>query len=191
MNSYSDLTDEELVTFTLDGHEKAFEEIYFRYKGPLMNYYVSKTSDVIFAEDLLQKTFLKATLVLKQFDSKKPFKPWFFALAYHLMIDELRKRKSETSKHAKYQEHLKTIAPQGHDPIAINDEAQIQDDDKTAPVISGHASLPPKQQKALELRFIEELSYEEVALKLGVKPANARQIISRAIRKIKLSKRRV
>ena len=48
-------------------------------------------------------------------------------------------------------------------------------------------SLTPGERDALELRIVKELSYEEVAERLEIRPAAARLRVSRALRRLAVS----
>ena len=48
-------------------------------------------------------------------------------------------------------------------------------------------SLAPGERDALELRIVKELSYEEVAERLEIRPAAARLRVSRALRRLAVS----
>ena len=45
-------------------------------------------------------------------------------------------------------------------------------------------SLAPHERRALELRVVDELSYDEVADRLSIRPAAARLRVSRALRRL-------
>ncbi len=47
------------------------------------------------------------------------------------------------------------------------------------------ASLPEMQQKAIELRYAQDLSFQEIAKKLETSPSNVRQLVSRAVKQLK------
>lgn len=178
--SYSSLSDEDLVTMTLQGQTQAFAELYYRYKSPLMGYYQSKVSDKTWAEDLTQKAFLKALENLPKFQPQKSmrFRPWFFALAYHLFVDHWRKQKVTKEKQQPYIEYLKQTQNEEPNPEELSQAISALTQD-----------LNEQQKIALELRYLKEQSYQELAHSLGVKPASARQIVSRALKGLKLKRR--
>jgi RNA polymerase sigma factor (sigma-70 family) len=41
------------------------------------------------------------------------------------------------------------------------------------------------QQKAIELRYAQDLSFQEIAKKLETSPSNVRQLVSRAVKQLK------
>lgn len=184
---YQDLSDESLVALTLKGESSAYTQLYFRYKEAIMKYYVSRISDPIWAEDLMQKSFLKAALALKSFDPSRNFKSWFFTLAHNTMIDELRKRAREKDHLQNYKVHLEALAPSDTEEWAHADlePSSSGSDLKT---LSSQAALTSTQKRALELRYLHEQSFESIASELNIKESNARKIISRALKALKAKK---
>ena len=47
--------------------------------------------------------------------------------------------------------------------------------------------LPDHEREALELRVIDDMSYDQVAERLGIRPAAARLRVSRALRRLALT----
>lgn len=90
--AYSDLTDEGLMLYILDGKEKAFTELYRRYaKRMLYFFYQRLYQDEQKAQDFLQDLFLKILEKPQLFDQNKKFKTWLYTLAANLCKNEYRK----------------------------------------------------------------------------------------------------
>jgi RNA polymerase sigma-70 factor (ECF subfamily) len=59
-----------------------------------------------------------------------------------------------------------------------------------APVVSGGlpsqiSNLPENQQAAMQMRYVDEKTFEEIAENLKTSPANVRKLISRGIKSLK------
>lgn len=79
---FSIYTDEELMSFVIQGEVLAFDELYFRYSKRLMGYFVRMMNfDRDLAEDALQDLFLKIAEVPEKFDRSRSFKTWIFSVA--------------------------------------------------------------------------------------------------------------
>ena len=168
------MTDEELMVAYSEGDLSAFEVLYKRHKRRLMGYLITKLNDQDEAEDVFQSVFVK--LHAGRFNYKKdiPFLPWIFTITRNTMIDHIRKK-------ATYQKHIIV------DTEYIGSHAA---QDKTEPLSIGAAiselsSLPDSQRQALELRFNNGLSFEDIGKRMKTTPSNARQISSRAIRALR------
>lgn len=168
------MTDEELMVAYREGDLTAFQILYNRHKRRLMGYLITKLADLDEAEDVFQCVFVK--LHAKRFNYKKeiPFLPWIFTIARNTMIDHIRKKQTY-KKHICVDTEYISSRPAGN---------------KTAPISIGEAvselsSLNDIQRQALELRFNDGLSFEDIGRQMKITRSNARQIASRAVRTLR------
>src|SRR4028119_1070499 len=87
------LEDAELVTRTLAGDVRSYEELVRRYErlvGRVLYPYARREISV---EDLVQETFLRAYDRLETFNPDYRFKTWLLAIANNLGVDTLRRRR--------------------------------------------------------------------------------------------------
>lgn len=159
-------TDEALMQAYQQGNDRAFEVLYRRHSGRIYGYLKAKVRDRAFADDLVQATFLKVHSARGHYDSSFPFVPWLFTVCRSAMVDGLRTRR-------KAREDLDQVAVE-------NAVAQAQ------PVLPEDITeLPYDQRTAIEMRYGQDLSFEEIAKRLETSPSNARQLVSRAVRKLR------
>jgi len=163
-------TDEELMLAYQNGQEEAFELLYQRHQKRVYGFLFGKLKNSHSVDEAFQMTFMKLHQARHRYDSTLPFLPWLFTLSRNAMIDVLR-----SQNRIQRQEEL--------NPIVI-DTAQAEVPKET-PLIPGLEALSAKQREAVELRYLEDLPFEEIARRLEISPLNARQVISRAIRSIK------
>ena len=52
-------------------------------------------------------------------------------------------------------------------------------------VVENLALLPSQQKLAVEMRYIDDKTFEQIAERLKVSPTNARQIISRGVKRLR------
>src|SRR5882672_7060560 len=86
------LADKQLVELALDGDQRAFRELFDRYRDVVI-----KAIDRIIGpretvSDLMQETFEKAFAQLKTYQTDRPFSPWLYAIARRSAIDWRKKR---------------------------------------------------------------------------------------------------
>ena len=81
-----------LIRRTLGGDEKAFEELYERYKDKVFRLSLRILWDREDAMDATQETFVKAYKALGKFRGKASFSTWLYRITYNTAIDTLRKR---------------------------------------------------------------------------------------------------
>ena len=122
-NKYQHFTDEDLMKLLADGDEKAFSEIYERYKDRLFYFFfrmLNNQKDK--AEDFLHDVFLKVIQQPGAFDAQKSFSTWIFTIAYNLCKNDYR-----------HLEVVKRFADElSHEDIVVdetckNRETQLQD----------------------------------------------------------------
>lgn len=120
------------------------------------------------AEDLTIETFWRIYRAHARFDSTREFEPWARAIATHVAIDWMRRRRPEEELPAD------VPAPPRGDP-AISEEIRR----KTA---AAFARLPPKLRVAAILAVVEERPYQEVADALGISAGAVKLRVFRALR---------
>ncbi len=159
------------------GQEEAFKTLYERHQKRVYGFLMGKLRTAELADEAFQMTFLKLHQSRHQYDAKLPFTPWLFTLCRNAMIDTIRIRNRTHRK-----EELNPIAIETAKTEATQETFhQGQSLEK----VPGLETLSPKQREAVELRYFEDLPFEEIAKRLEISPTNARQIVSRAIRALK------
>jgi len=160
------LSDETLMERYKRGDSGAFEALYERYKDRIYGYLSARITEPSKVNDVFQNTFLKLHKSRSRYKSSFPFKAWIFIICRTVLIDWFRK--------------------QGRTPeIPVEEVPTTPPQTTTEPETPDLASLPARQKEAVELRYYEELSFEEIAQRLETSPLNVRQIISRAIRRLR------
>ena len=187
--SQSSLQDEEYVNKALEGDQKAYQKLTEKYRRPL-EYHVRKmVKETEQVEDLVQEAFIKAFKNLESYNSSYAFSTWLYRITTNHTIDYLRKKKLKTTSIDK---PIKTregeMSFELPDQQASTDRAIIR---KQRKKIITHAieNLPKKYRQVIEMRHIEELSYQEIAdeldLPLGTVKAHifrAREMLYKALK---------
>lgn len=151
------LEDDELVTRTLQGDTRSYEELVRRYErlvGRVLYPYARRETSV---EDLVQETFLRAYDRLETFNPDYRFKTWLLAIANNLGVDTLRRRREIVEF------NQEVHAGAAHGPEAVALEA-----DRSRAVQEAIMTLPETYSVPLILRYTEEMSYAEIAEVLGI-----------------------
>lgn len=143
--------------------EKAptIEEFYRDHSRAVYAFCVSLSRDRIWAEDLMQDTFAKATRAINGYRGGNP-RSWLFTIARSVFIDDVRRRR-----------------PSPTDRIA--ETPSLDPDISEIDAISTALSrLPERQRTALLLADHAGLPYAEVASSVGASPAAVKVLIHRA-----------
>jgi RNA polymerase sigma-70 factor (ECF subfamily) len=129
------------------------------YQDRLVRYLVYVTGRRDGVDDLVQETWLRVMERGRSYDGRSRFEPWLFTVARHLTIDHLRRRR-EVSLDAEDDGRPVVEAPvsQGLSPFA--QAARTEDAERLAGALEG---LQPIYREALVLRFLEDMSLQEVS----------------------------
>jgi RNA polymerase sigma factor (sigma-70 family) len=153
------VSNEALMRAYLAGDTRAFSALFQRL-APAISGFFRRSFDAATADDLLQQTFLKAHRARATYLFEKPVKPWVFAIAGRVRIDEYRRR---------------TRTPEDGDDDAVLDEPnkqplqdkQLDDLRREAGLQDAISQLPEAQRQVLHLHYFEDLSFAEIATALG------------------------
>ncbi|MGI8650428.1 MAG: RNA polymerase sigma factor [Rubrobacter sp.] len=163
------LEDKELVTRTLAGDTRSYEELVRRYERLVAKVLYPYAKRETSAEDLVQETFLRAYDRLETFNPEYRFKTWLLAIANNLGIDTLRRRRE-----------IVEFNQEVHGASSGGPETDAIDAERRAGVRVAMEALPETYQVPLMLRYDEEMSYAEIAEVLNLSVAAVKSRLFRA-----------
>lgn len=153
-------TDDLIERVARGGDVEAFAELFRSYAPRLKSYMMRQGADINTAEELVQETLLavwrKATLYSGEKGSPTT---WIFTIARNLRIDRLRR------------EVPWQALPEGHDETPSDEVAPddaVSFDERRVRVRRAMAELPPEQLEVVSLAFVDGLSHNEIAERLGL-----------------------
>lgn len=152
------------------GDSAAFDLLFDRHKSRVFGFLMKKLGERFEAEDVFQATFMKLHQSRRLYDPNFRFEPWLFTITQSVLKDHFRKAKRSVEDSA------------GE---TLDDLPAQELENREMPNLEG---LEDRQKVAVELRYGQDLSFEEIAEKLQTSPLNVRQLISRAIRKMRREK---
>lgn len=164
-------SDEELMVLYQNGSESAFQVLYDRHSAKIFGFILSKIQKKEIANELFQEVFIKIHKSKHLYNTSLPLLPWIFTITRNTIFDYARRgSRVETA-----------ISEETFDERAsMEDQQELGLDIK--PIIS---DLPTQQKLAIEMRYYDEKTFEEIAETLNTSPVNIRKIISRGIRRLK------
>lgn len=175
--------DEELVRRHLLGDEEAFPELVRRYLRTVYNLAIRSTGDVMEAENIVQETFARAYAALPRNRELIAFKPWLLTIAINLCRNWARRARQQPALAAPDSRHEgdeeETLLEQVPDPAPGPLEA-LMEGETNAALERAVASLPLPYRQVIILRYMEGLSYEELAQALDLPLNTVRTHLSRA-----------
>jgi RNA polymerase sigma-70 factor (ECF subfamily) len=151
-----------LARLALKGDQNAFSEIVDLYQDKLFHLANRMLNNRHEAEDVVQDTFLRVYKNLDRYDVSMKFSTWIYRIATNLCIDRLRKRKPGFSLDAESSDHdgLDGYSMLPNDDRTPESETLLSETRQT--IRSAIDTLPPKYKSVMVLRYLEDLSLQEV-----------------------------
>jgi RNA polymerase sigma factor (sigma-70 family) len=151
----------------IEKDQQAYAMLMKRYKKAVYFMILKMIRDADDAEDLTMEAFAKAFRNLHKFKKDYTFSTWLFRIATNNTIDFIRKKKLKTMS------LNTTMSDDGGNAVTID----VEDDDNNPQdeyirsqriemVRIFVDKLPAKYRKLVQLRYFDELSYEEIAQEL-------------------------
>jgi RNA polymerase sigma-70 factor (ECF subfamily) len=150
-----------------EGNHKAYADLMASYREPLYLLLLRMTHNTTMASDLTVETFSKAFLQLHRYSPTGTFSSWLFSIGVNTYIDYLRKRRPDTVSLSSITrtsdgDFIEYQIPSGQ-PNPEEDLIRRQRDAALKEVV---AELKEPYRRIIELRYYEDLSYEEIAERL-------------------------
>ncbi len=160
-----DHTDEQLMEQSRKGSREALSELIQRRHGAVYSLCYRMMGNAAEAEDLTQESFLRLYRSLDKFRPGMRVRPWLHKIVVNLCLDALRKRRTAVLQLDELAEGACQPQPPRGDELPeeafLGREAQLAVQDALL-------RLPSEYRVVLVLRYLEDLSYQEVADTLGV-----------------------
>jgi RNA polymerase sigma-70 factor (ECF subfamily) len=173
--------DRELVGRCQNGDERAFEQLVRKYQQTVFNVVYHNIGYKADVEDVAQKVFSKIYFSLPKFDNKRPFFPWLYRIAVNQCYDELRrarrrKYRTFTELSLEETEAIDNLISRSEPPPLRTEENR----EMYALLHKMLDQIPAQQKKAIVLRDLEDVPYEQMAEILGCTEQAARLKVFRA-----------
>ena len=150
------IIDERVIEACREGDREAFRLLFEAYRDRVFSIAVySLGGDVSAARDVSQQIFLKLMTAIEQFRGDSAFTTWLYRLVVNACIDEQRKRRrflqfGESFPMSKIEDRRPQEKHYAKREVADAVQAAITE-------------LKPKLRMAILLKYMEGLSYEEIA----------------------------
>lgn len=167
------MDDTEAILETLRGDRDAFGEIVRRYHRPLYYFVVGKVSADSEAEDIVQKTFISAYERLADYDRRQPILAWLRGIA----LNHCRNSWRSYQRQAEMMNRLLDVKRAELELGLLEDSPM--DERRAMALRQCMESLSESEQKAIRLRFVDELPLSEIGAQLNRNGEAARQFLFR------------
>ena len=168
-------TPDSLIEQCLAGDQVAWEQIVRQNWRKVFNVAYKFVGRHDEAEDLTQDIFLKIFKALKTFDRRANFQTWIISISRNLCIDHYRSVRKERQTIARDVDSS-DLQPATTD---RGPYAQAEHQDLRAQLRQALETLPITLRTAVVLRDLQELSYQEIADRLGLPEGTVKSRINR------------
>jgi len=186
--SLNGISDELLVSAAQSGDTVAFVELSRRHSSKVLwqAYRIVKNRQD--AEDVLQESFMRAFLHLKTFEGRSSFSSWLtrIAINYSLMCVRKKRGHIETSMDVISDDQGIQYSWEPKDP-AESPETYCSRREREELLDGAIQQLRPTLREAVQLKFIDGRSGEEVSQTLGISVSAAKSRLARAKTALRLS----
>ncbi len=142
------------------GDQIAFTFLLDFYWNEVYGFMLKRTENEIDAEDICIETFAKAFDKIATYNPDFQFNTWLIAIAKNVHIDLLRKRKTSVFVNLSADETYKTYNLADPTPSV---EDRIITEQNLSKLLHFIKQLKPHYQEVIQLRYFQELSYQEIA----------------------------
>ncbi len=157
------LADEVLVFRCQLGDESAFERLVAQYDGKIRYFVRRLVGQVPGEDDILQNTWLAVWTQLPRLRHAESFRTWLYRIARNIALQSVRGRSLDVPLEDNY-------------PAPTGDEGSFQPEEAAAVHVALN-EISSAHKEVLVLRFLEGLSYEEIAEVVGCSVGTVRSRI--------------
>ena len=171
------ISEERVIAACQEGDREAFRRLFETYKDKVFSIAVySFGGDETAASDVSQQIFLKLMTNIGQFRGESAFTTWLYRLVVNACIDEQRKRRrflpfGEWTPVSKLEDRRPQEKRYAKMELADSVQAAIQE-------------LSPKLRMPILLKYVEGLSYDEIAGVLGCSKGTVASRLNRGHQKL-------
>ncbi|MFN3341965.1 MAG: RNA polymerase sigma factor [Flavobacteriales bacterium] len=153
-----------------------FAVLYDHYYKPIFLFIHHRIRDKQLSGDLTAQVFLKAMINLGKYrDHGHPFSSWLYRIASNEVNMYFRQSKRESDIEVKESDAVEMIEE-------IN---ELYSEENCTLILDALAELPEELNVLIELRFMQKLSFLEIAGMYTITEANAKMKVYRALEKLK------
>jgi RNA polymerase sigma-70 factor (ECF subfamily) len=159
------------------GDQVAFTYLLDRYWNEVYGFMLKRTENETDSEDITIETFSKAFDKIATYNPEFQFNTWLIAIAKNVHIDMLRKKKSTI--------FVEITDEQDHQAYTIADSSPSVEDaliteQNLSRLLQFIKELKPHYQEVIQLRYFQEMSYQEIAEQLNEPLSNVKIKLLRA-----------
>lgn len=166
-----------IIEKAINGDQVAFTTLLDKYWNEVYAFMLKRTENENDAEDITIETFSKAFDKIANYNPEFQFNTWLIAIAKNVHIDMLRKKKislfvdiTDEEDHQAY--NVADTTPSAEDKLIT--------EQNLSRLLEYIKELKPHYQEVIQLRYFQEMSYQEIAEQVEEPLSNVKVKLLRA-----------
>jgi RNA polymerase sigma-70 factor (ECF subfamily) len=159
------------------GDQIAFTFLLNHYWNEVYGFMIKRTENETDTEDITIETFSKAFDKLNNYNPEYQFNTWLIAIAKNVHIDLLRKKKSTHTIEITDNQNQQAYNVADSTPTA---EDELITEQNLSQLLQYIKQLKPHYQEIIQLRYFQEMSYQEISQQLNEPLSNIKIKLLRA-----------
>ncbi len=169
-----------LISAVRHGDDRAFEELYARFRPRIGSYILGMVGDHQRAEDIAQDVFIAALRRLRATERPIAFKPWIYEIAKNACIDEFRR--AQRTREVSLDTEAETTPPARL--IAHGADHAVEHKQRLDDLRGAFSGLSESHHRIIVMRELEGRSYSQIGESLGMSKPVVESTLFRARRKL-------
>lgn len=178
MPDYNNCTDNELAALLINGDQRAYTQLYNRFKGILYVHAYRILQDKEDAKDIVQELFTVLWVKRDSLTLKTGIASYLYAAVRNRVFDKISSKKVES----RYFESLKDFSLEE----GYSTDSVVQEKELSALIEKEIAALPDKMRQIFELSRKNNLSHKEIATQLILSDKTVKKQVNNALRILRL-----
>ena len=159
----------ELVAAALSGDQRAYGKLMERYRDSIFFMVQKMINNREDADDITMESFGKAFSSLDKYNSDYAFSTWLYRIAINNCIDFSRKKRIDIiSIDNPNDDNEGNKKPQDYETDALDPEENYMKQQRVLMMQNVLSQINSKYRKLIEMRYLQELSYDEIAENLDM-----------------------
>ena len=160
-----------------NGDQVAFTFLLDNYWNEVYGFMLKRTENETDAEDITIETFSKAFDKIATYNPEYQFNTWLIAIAKNVHIDMLRKKKSSLFVDISDNDDRQAYNVADSSPTA---EDKLITEQNLSQLLRYIKEMKPHYQEVIQLRYFQEMSYQEISEQLKEPLSNVKIKLLRA-----------
>ena len=171
-----------VIARVLEGDKQHFEHLVIRYQRLLYRHAVAMVLDHDAAADMVQDSFVRAYVNLRECRDPSRFRAWLFRTLRNRCLDHLKEARR---RHVRIDDLAETPLDGAEAPSTLAERNELR-----AGIARALEQLPPTLREAFVMHYVEDMSYETMAELLDASVSALKMRALRAREALRLTLRR-